>query len=222
MEEDPSTRERLSICDDYIGARGAGLCAEYDAEISAHHREAELRRLTERWNEAQKRKFAQLVKAREDFASASGAYAGHFVGTLHDWYAIDVAESVRNEFFADLEKVEAGHLPAGTENDYKDADVELNQVYSQKLAEDEDNAAETAKGSYTEEAKKMAADEPENLRSLERAWLKYRDAWIDFAQLRYPSADRYAWLTLLSKEQTANPSSSRHSVGRLFSRVFVV
>lgn len=205
MENDPSIEEQLSISDICDSGSGyvAGLCAEYGAQIAEHQREKKLRRLMRGWSEGQKSKFTQLVKAKEDFASASGVYAGHFDGSLHTWYAVDAAESVRKEFFADLEKVEADHLPIGTANDYKHADAELNRVYRQKLADDEDNAAETAKGSYTAEEKKMAADEPENLRIVERTWLKYRDAWIDFAQLRYPSTDRYAWLTLLTKEQTA-------------------
>ena len=47
-------------------------------------------------------------------------------------------------------------------------------------------------------------DMPEYLRNSERAWLKYRDAWIDFARLRYPSTNKCVWLTLITKEQTAN------------------
>jgi uncharacterized protein YecT (DUF1311 family) len=203
MEKDPSVKEELSICDDSTGGRGAGLCAEYDAQIAVHHREEKLRRLTKGWSETQKSKFERLAKAKEDFALASGAYAGHFVGTLHDWYAVDAAESVRKEFIANLENFESGHLPVGAEIDYKNADAELNQAYRQKLADSEDSAEEVAKKSYeTEDVKKMAADEPEYIRNLERAWLKYRDAWIDFALLRYPSINKYAWLTLLTKEQT--------------------
>ena len=45
---------------------------------------------------------------------------------------------------------------------------------------------------------------PEAQRQVERAWLKYRDAWLEFAQLRYPSFDRFAWLTFLTVNKTKN------------------
>ena len=162
MVKDPSLKEKVSITDFCDSGSGhvAGMCAIYGAQIDEHHREEKIYRLMKGWSEAQKSGFARLVKTKEDFALANGAYAGNFDGTLHDWYAVDAEESVRKEFLANLEDFEAGHLPVGTEKDYKNADAELNQVYSQKLADEEENAEETARSKDPKNMKKMAADMP--------------------------------------------------------------
>jgi uncharacterized protein YecT (DUF1311 family) len=206
MKEDPSIKEKLDLSDicDSTSGRVAGLCAEYDAQLNEHQREEKLKRMTKGWSEAQKSRFALLSKAKEDFAMASSAYEGDFAGTLRLAYSANAAESVRKGFLTSLEKFEAGQLPTGTEVGYRDADAELNQIYNQKLADSEDNAEETAKRDEGEDVKKMAADEPEYLRKFERVWLRYRDAWVDFAQIRYPSTNKYAWLILFTKDQTAN------------------
>jgi hypothetical protein len=35
----------------------------------------------------------------------------------------------------------------------------------------------------------------------ERAWLRYRDAWVAFARMHYPNTDSNAWLALLAKNR---------------------
>jgi uncharacterized protein YecT (DUF1311 family) len=42
---------------------------------------------------------------------------------------------------------------------------------------------------------------PEGIREAERAWLKYRDAWVAFATLHYQQTDSNAWLTLLTRNR---------------------
>lgn len=206
MKDDPSYKEEISVNDmcDSSGGVVTGRCAEYDAQVKEHHRERELRRLTKGWSAPQKSKFAQLVKAKEDYAVAQGIYAGDFAGTLRAWYAIHGEETVREAFLANLKRFEAGQLPANSQEEYKTADAELNRVYRKKLSGSDDNAEENSKADERGDIKAMAANQPEYLRNLERSWLKYRHAWIDFARLRYPSIGKYAWLTLFTTEQTAN------------------
>ena len=45
--------------------------------------------------------------------------------------------------------------------------------------------------------------QPKGIRDAERAWLKYRDSWIAFAKLRYPSVPADAWLVLLTNDRTS-------------------
>ena len=33
------------------------------------------------------------------------------------------------------------------------------------------------------------------------AWLKYRDAWVRFAAIRYPDVSKFAWMTLLTEKR---------------------
>jgi uncharacterized protein YecT (DUF1311 family) len=40
------------------------------------------------------------------------------------------------------------------------------------------------------------------IQATERAWLVYRDAWIAFAQQRYPFTDANAWINSLTNSRT--------------------
>ena len=39
------------------------------------------------------------------------------------------------------------------------------------------------------------------IRDAERAWQVYRDAFVEFAKLRWPSVSGDSWLTLLNNER---------------------
>ena len=43
---------------------------------------------------------------------------------------------------------------------------------------------------------------PEQLAQIQRLWIKYRDAWVDYAALRWPSIPADTWRTGLTHERT--------------------
>ena len=208
---DPSNSERLlSFCseqDDIASLDTCGFmdrrCAAYGAELADQRRKEELRRLTAKWSGAQKAEFVRLTQAQDEYASAVGAYAGHYPESLHVENAINAEEDVQDKFVSDLKQFESGKLPRGSESDYRLADKELNQAFQQTLAKSE---ADARNNSGTDADKQMAAEDPEYIRNVERAWIKYRDAWVDFARLRYPTVSRFAWLTFLTVDETKKMS----------------
>lgn len=200
---DISNEGKLDFCEGRYGTFMLNVCDAYGAEIDDQHRKDTLNTLMAGWSEAQKSEFSRLAKAKDDYALAISTYAGNFPESLHVQYAISAGEKVQDTFVSDIEQFESGRLPSGTESDYKKADAELNQVYIETLAKSEDDAEELLAGNNIELDKKMAANNPNYIRNIERAWLGYRDEWVEFARLRYPSIGKYAWLTFLTAKQTA-------------------
>ena len=106
-------------------------------------------------------------------------------------YQIDAEDTLRDDFVAALQEFEAARFPAGSRQTYAQADALLNSAYRKALTEDEEHKSD------------YGAVQPDGIRRAERAWLKYRDAWLNFAKLRYSSVPDEAWLTLLTKDRTS-------------------
>ncbi len=104
-------------------------------------------------------------------------------------FQIDEEDGVRNNFLEALKSFERGALPKASATEATDADKALNGEYRKAIADAEKN-----KSGY-------GAVQPEGIQDAERAWLKYRDAWIAFAKLRYTSVSESAWLKLLSDDR---------------------
>jgi uncharacterized protein YecT (DUF1311 family) len=43
----------------------------------------------------------------------------------------------------------------------------------------------------------------ERIRNTERAWLAYREAWVEFGGLKWPKVSADSWRTWLTQERTA-------------------
>ena len=55
--------------------------------------------------------------------------------------------------------------------------------------------------------------QPEGINGAERAWLKYRDAWVAFAKAHYPNTDPSAWLAMLTQNRLWSLRATMCDVG---------
>lgn len=185
------TEKKFRYCDEAFTTFEMNFCAAYQDEITAQTRQDQLDALSSRWPQADKDAFAVLEKASEEYVDAHGRGETYLGGTIRDLRMDGVEERQRNNFLAAIQKFESGHLPAGTEADYKKAGSDLNATYKSVL----DLAA---KQNFAEDDGDIR---PEGIQKAERAWLKYRDAWVAFAKLHYPQTSASAWLTLLTRNR---------------------
>lgn len=89
-----------------------------------------------------------------------------------------------NAFHAvSLELFAAGRFPTYTEDQFREADRELNRIYSELRGRDD-----YPFGNRPEEL------QFENMRNTQRLWLRYRDAWVEFGRRRYPQVSSWSWL----------------------------
>jgi uncharacterized protein YecT (DUF1311 family) len=185
------TQKKFVYCDYASSTADMNACAEYEDGITAQKRQNELDTLSSRWPQADKDALAALEKASEDYVQAHGEGEVYQGGTIRYLRMNGVEERQRDNFLAAVRKFESGQLPAGTEAEYKKADSDLNATYKSVL----DLAA---RQNFTEDYGDIR---PEGIQKAERAWLKYRDAWVAFAKLHYPQTNSSAWLTLLTRNR---------------------
>jgi hypothetical protein len=179
-------------CDDIRGGLPEGLCAAHRAALARPQREATLRALIARWTPEERAAFEPLRRAFEEFvaASAAGDLASPSLrGRLE--------QGLRDQFTDMLQRLSNGRAPRFTAGQFGTEDLQLNQAYRARL---EDERQYDAPGISVA-----------SLQNAQRAWLRYRDAFIAFSRVKYPNVAREslaAWITRNRSEIIPGLSSS--------------
>ena len=179
-------------CDDIRGGLAEGLCSAHRAALARPGREAALRALIARWTPEERRAFEPLRRAFEEFVAASSAgdlASASLRGRLE--------QGLRDQFADMLQRLSSGRAPRFTAGQLGTEDLQLNQAYRARL---EDERQYDAPGMSVE-----------SLQNAQRAWLRYRDAFLAFAAVKYPRVGRAslaAWITRNRSEIIPGLSSS--------------
>ena len=166
-------------CDDISGGLAEGLCSAHRAALARPQREAALRALIARWTPEEKAAFEPLRRAFEEFVAASAAgdlASASLRGRLE--------QGLRDQFAEMLQRLSNGRAPRFTTGQFGTEDLQLNQAYRARL---EDERQYDAPGISVA-----------SLQNAQRAWLRYRDAFLAFARVKYPNVQRdslAAWIT---------------------------
>ena len=175
-------------CDDITSGISAGLCAAHEAQIAGGLREAEIATLVAGWTQRERAAFAPLRAAFDAYVDAHADGEVDTSGTLRNALYIGARESLATEFLQMLRQIEAGTAPVSRAEEYRAADADLNRVYREALRE----AVGDSYGTVTSEG----------IRDAQRAWLRYRDAFLAFAAIRYPRMSRDSLATWLTRQRT--------------------
>ena len=189
--EKPSspTGNTFDFCDDITSGFMEGFCAARASELQDQRREDSIRSITDPFTADQKTAFGNLRRAEETYAESHGRGEIDLSGSARAMFQIDAEDSLRDDFIEAVTYFESGNIPGGDAASYREADSKLNIVYRRVMAKTEQHKSE------------YGAVQPEGIRAAERAWLKYRDAWLVFAKVRYPNVPPEAWLTLLTRDR---------------------
>lgn len=190
-DESHVSGSKFKRCDFAYTTFDMNFCSEYQSEIAAQQRQEKLDNLSNQWPASHKEAFAALQKTAEEYVQAHGSGETYLGGTIRNLRVDGVEERQRDKFLAAVREFEGAHLPKGDEGDYKKADADLNATYKKALEM-------AAKQNFEDDDGDIR---PEGIQKAERAWLKYRDAWVAFAKLHYPQSDSNAWLTLLTRNR---------------------
>ncbi len=174
----------FSYCDDIDPGLGTGLCASHRAALARPQREAAQRTLIARWTPGQRQAYEPLRRAFEEFvaASASGDLARS--GTSHVSLRNRLEQGLRDQFADMLQRLESGRAPSFTSGQLRTEDLQLNQAYRARLADERQYDA--------------PGITPDSIQNAQRAWLRFRDAFLAFAAVKYPQVPRdslAAWIT---------------------------
>jgi uncharacterized protein YecT (DUF1311 family) len=181
---------KFDFCDDAQSLLMTGRCADRGAQISRAKREMEFAKLLSHWSEFEKSEFEKLRVSRQGFLIASEDEIDGS-GTMGVADSIFAKQRMEDDFLNSLTAFEKGKFPAFREDDFSKADRELNLIYKKIQNASEDDIIGFSWGTVTKE----------DIKSVQRAWLKYRDAWVAFAKLKYPSVSAASWKTWLTRER---------------------
>ncbi len=174
----------FSFCDDVTSGFAMGVCASHDAALADAQRQQQFASVTAGWSEADKRAFAVLRKAEQAFVDARAGEEVDMSGTARAAMSIDEQQQQQTDFLAMLKSLTDGSAPSCTSEQLAAADTELNSAYR-----DVQHAKDPSRwGTVTKDG----------IRTTQRAWLRYRDAWVAFAAAKYPAVSPDAircWLT---------------------------
>jgi uncharacterized protein YecT (DUF1311 family) len=177
------TDRPFDFCDDITSGLAMGYCADHAAGMAAPVREARIAQLASGLTAPQGQAFAALRRAHTAFVDAHGGGEIDMSGTARAAMEIEAEEGARDELPDLLQRLAAGRVPAATPAQFAAADAKLNAAYRKALAE-----AGPDNGTVTKEG----------IRAAQRAWLRYRDAFLAFATIKFPQVSRdsvAAWLT---------------------------
>jgi hypothetical protein len=181
------TGDNFNLCDDATNGFMQGICASMQEKFARAERGRKLDEITSRWSPSEKQAFYKLQQAAKAFFDASSRNEVDLSGTGRAAFEIEANASLNDEFVAAVERFEKGHLPKFTSPDFNRADGELSALDANLQAE----PGTSTIGTITSVGIKTA----------ERAWLSYREAWVNFGQVKYPNVTPASWRTWLTQDR---------------------
>jgi uncharacterized protein YecT (DUF1311 family) len=194
----PRANEVFEFCDYAATTFTMNFCNDYELQIKDDRRSRYYNSLKSSMNAEQKGAFEKLLAAVQAYIKAHASEVDQG-GTIRVVRTIESQDILEDLFHTDLVHFESRKWPELSGNQIAGVDALLHSEYEMKLKqliaqpqEDIDEGAVSA----------------EDLSSVEGTWEAYRDAWVEFARLRYPAAitairakitfDRYRLLKTIS------------------------
>lgn len=178
--------EPLDFCADITSGYMMGHCAERDAVQARAQRAQAWEALLPKWPAAHRTAFARLRTAADAFFEARVQGEVDVSGTARGAFIVGEREALESALLASVQAFERGEWPQGSAADLAAADRQLNASY----------AAARAAAKFEEPGAMfgpLGSISPDGIRDAERAWIKYRDAWVAFGAVRWPAVAPVAW-----------------------------
>ena len=185
----------FDLCDHITSGRMGGVCAAIGKGRDDRVRAARLDRFAAPLSPKARQAFARLRMAAAAFTRKS-AREVDMTGTGGPGFTFRHSGRRDGEFLDTLLKAANGTLLHATAAQFAELDRELNEAYRALLAlpSEQDNHPERIRGSTVAR---------EDVRSTERAWLAYRDAWEPFLMAAGLPADLTSVKAALTRQRIA-------------------
>jgi uncharacterized protein YecT (DUF1311 family) len=175
-------------------------CDERDLEIE-EAMFADLNRSMATQSTEEQKAFADLIQSFKRFRTLQldidmkGCGGGNGCG--------EILESAKARLNFDFLKMANGFekedSPSFSAADFAKEDASLNSAYANVI---KINFPETALGEDDCTSSPQPCPSIGEFRQTERAWLRYRDAWVTFGPMRWPQINAVSWRTYLTRQRT--------------------
>ena len=165
-----------------------GACAANAQRIEEAKRAARYRSKLAGWTAPERAAFERLRQAARAFFTARSSNEVDLSGTARAEFEIEEDERLEESFAAFLDKLERGRCPAragdGAGEDRPATERRLSAGHEGALRGPDFGTVTTP-----------------DIRETERTWPAYRDAWTDFARVKFPQSDSRGIRTWLTRER---------------------
>lgn len=158
-------------CQDITSGYMMGMCAAASENQAAHARDAWLATLRRRLPPQQIGAFEQLVAATRAYSKARGGETD-LSGSARAAFVVEAEARELDWLHTHLAAFEKGTTQLPPSSRFARDDAQLNRVYQALM---------------NKPGRLMGTTTVADVRAAQRAWIVYRDAWVRFAALRYPS-----------------------------------
>ena len=179
--------EYYDFCDGTASSADAYLCELHEAKIRRPKREARFAKLTADWSRADLTKLDRVREAHEAYIKSCYENENYQSGLLGPAEEENFSEKQRQHFVELLQTAEGGMIPTFSRSRLNGTEGRLEAKYAAIFHNTD-----------------LIDDLPNKKAGLlagRRAWLRYRDAFLDLASSRYPRVDRNSVTGWLTKER---------------------
>jgi hypothetical protein len=195
MQAGTGPARHFDYCDDITSGAAEGQCAAHGERIAAAGRARALAALTAHYNPAQRLAWRRLLHARDFYLDAEANGETMRGGTAEPAFWIQGRGQSSDVFVDVMQRLHQGRLPTAS---FAVADRTLNEAYAarRRVMVAENGPGEPDSSMLT----------PTDLRSAQRAWLRYRDAFLAFSEIAYPATPRDQLAAYLTAKRTTHLS----------------
>ncbi|MCE3289939.1 MAG: hypothetical protein K0R83_1951 [Caulobacter sp.] len=176
----------FDYCDDVTSGYAAGRCAMIGARVQDHQRATRIAELGRGWTPAQKAAWDRVIAAETAYADALANGEVDLSGTLRGVFALEAEGDIKDGTLGLLEALDGKAMDKAGPGEFQRSDAALNAAWKKVTAFGFEDFGTVSK---------------DGVRTTQRAWIKYRDAWSAFAGLSWPSMGETA-ADYLTKERT--------------------
>ena len=188
IERAQDSHADFDLCDDVTSGFMAGECARHQERVAAARRGVALSGGVAKLNPVQRATLSEVDKSLEVFLTARSQGEIDKGGTIAAARLTSAESVVRQQYAETLSELLSGQEESASAEKSLAADRKLNLIYKQLLAQKEFHA------------EGVSAD---GIKATQRAWLKYRDAWVRFGKMIDPERSTDSLITGLTLQRVA-------------------
>ena len=188
LQKENWSGDDFHLCDDITSGFMQGMCAGLGEKFAKAERNRKFEKFTVTWSQDEKKAFQDLQKEAAMFFETGSRNEVDLSGTARGAFVVEAEAGLHDGFLAALERFEKGQLPKFSAADFSKADAELNSTYAKLQL-------------HPNKPIGFSTVTSEGIRTTQRAWLRYREAWVKFGKAKYPTVSADSWRTWLTQNR---------------------
>jgi uncharacterized protein YecT (DUF1311 family) len=180
-------KKPFDICDDCAANEITYHCSGLKSEILNNSVQKDLNKIRSAYDDTKKAAFDNISKTVSEFIDKRVANEVDLSGRDRDIFEDDEFNTQTAYFLSSIQDFEQGKLPFYTEKDLRENDKGLNENYTKIMNNKNFNYGTVTK---------------DNIKTVEKVWMKYRDAWAKYGVILYPKSTAISWKTWATKTRT--------------------